>query len=96
MTEPFVYVVTTGQSTEEFDIDSVWTTQLAAGARFKEIVRTWFLFSEPVTLQKWPLDAPDGGAFVTEIWSLCPSTVPHDCAIDELVDDLIARSRANS
>lgn len=93
MTEHFVYVVTTGHPPKEFDIDSVWTTQSAAEARFKEIVRTWFLFFEPVTLQKWPLDAPDGGAFVTEICSLRPSTVPDDCVIDELVDDLIERSR---
>ncbi|MCV7379810.1 hypothetical protein H7K38_14240 [Mycobacterium alsense] len=94
MTDQFVYVVTTGQPAREFDVDSLWTTQSAAEARFKEIVLTWFLFFEPVTLQKWPLDAPDGGAFVTEICSLRPSTVPDHCAIDELVDGLIERGRA--
>ncbi|MCV7051547.1 hypothetical protein H7H82_13255 [Mycobacterium heidelbergense] len=95
MTDHFVYVVTTGQSSIEFDIDSVWTTQSAAEARFKEIVLTRFLFFEPVTLQKWPLNAPDGGAFVTEICSLCWSTVSDDCVIEELVDELIERSRAS-
>lgn len=93
MTEHFVYVVTTGQPSKEFDIDSVWTMQSAAEARFKEIVLTWFLFFESVLLRKWPPDPPDGGAFVTEICSLRPSTVPDDCAIDELVDELIERSR---
>lgn len=57
------------------EIDSVWTTQPAAEARLKEIALKWFLPFEPVALLKWPLDAPDASAFITEIWSLCSSTV---------------------
>lgn len=94
MTERYAYVVTTGGS-PELDIDSVWTTQPAAEARFKEIVLTRFLFCEPVTLQKWPLNAPDGGAFVTEVCSLSWSTLPKDGSIEELVDRAIDGSRAN-
>lgn len=94
MIDNFVYVITTGESPGKFDIDSLWGSQSAAAVRFKEIVRTRFLYLEPVTLQKWPLDAPDGGAFVTELCSLCWWNVPDGCIIEELVDKLIECNRA--